>query len=254
MAEAEYVRALDRGLAILQAFSAQTPVLTVADAATATGLSRATARRFLYTLEQLGFVRASGRGYTLTPKTLCLGYAYLSSLGLGQIAQPRIEGLAAEIQESVTIATLSGSNFVCVGRADADRVVAARTAVGGTRAAHPSSLGKILLAYLPDDELDDYFARTQLTKYTDRTIVNEQQLRAELAEVRTHGWAVSDEEREEGLLSVGAPIRRNGEVIAAINAQSQTARMSLGEMQEKILPRLLETAAAISADLAYRSH
>ncbi|GAA3543815.1 IclR family transcriptional regulator C-terminal domain-containing protein [Amycolatopsis ultiminotia] len=251
MAEAEFVRALDRGLAIIQAFSAETPVLTVSEAADATGLSRATARRFLYTLEQLDFVRATGRGYQLTAKTLSLGYAYLSSFGLGPIAQPRIDALAAEIREPVTVSTRSGLSGVCIARADADRILMAPVMVGTARPLHCSSLGKVLLAHLPDEQLDDFFARAELTRFTEHTISDERALRAELAGIRAKGWAVSDEEIEEGLVSVGAPIRRGGEVIAAINAQSHTARTTLAELIETVLPRVLETAEAIGTDLAY---
>lgn len=252
MAEPEFVRALDRGLAILLAFSAKNPSLTVTDVATATNLSRATARRFLHTLSELGYVHAAnGRSFSLTPKILSIGYAYISSLGVGAITTSRIQALAASIREPVTIATLHETDYVVVARADSDRILKVSVSVGASRPAHVSSLGKVLLAYLPEAELDEYFARVTLRQLTERSITDKQRLRAALAEVREQGWAVSDEELEEGLLSVGAPIYRNGNVVAAINTTNHTGRTNIAQMKERVLPYVLETAAAIGRDLAF---
>jgi len=249
VAEPEFVRALDRGLAVLQAFSAERPVLTVSDVAAATELTRATSRRFLYTLEQLEYVRSEARGYTLTPKVLSIGYPYISALGIGPVATPRIQALAAQIREAVTIGTLFDAMYVVVARAESDRIVTASVTIGTARPAHASSLGKVLLAALPEAELGAYLARDPLHRYTARTITSETAIRAELAAVRTQGWAVSEEELEDGLISVGAPLYRNHEVIAAINTTSHTGRSTLERMKTEVLPHLLTTATAISADL-----
>ncbi|HEY0816325.1 MAG TPA: IclR family transcriptional regulator C-terminal domain-containing protein [Pseudonocardia sp.] len=252
MSEPEYVRALDRGLAVLQAFSARTPVLTVAEVAAATNLTRATARRLLFTLEKLEFVSANGRGYSLTPKMLALGYAYLSSAGVGPIATPRVQALSAEIREAVTVGTLSGSEYVAVARAaQPDRILTAGLAVGTTRPAHASSIGKVLLAQKSPAELDEWFAASTRTRYTARTITDEALLRKELAEVRERGWATSDQELEEGLLSVGVPIHRGDRVVAAMNTTSHVGRTTLEDMIRDVLPRLLVVSAAISDDLAH---
>jgi IclR family pca regulon transcriptional regulator len=254
VAEVEYVRALERGLAIFQVFSARTPVLTVSDVAKATGLTRATARRFLHTLEQLEFVRRDERGaYSLTPKVLSLGHAYISSSGVGPIATPRINALAAELRETVNVATFHDTYYVIVARAESDRLLTPAAPIGSTSPAHVSALGKVLLAELPDNELDGYFARATLTRFTSHTLTDEQTLRAELAKVRAQGWAVSDQELEEGLLSVGVPLYRNGQVIAALNATSHTGRQTLAGMIDDLLPRLLDTAKSISEDLALTS-
>lgn len=251
MAEAEHVRALERGLAIMQAFSAARPSMTVADAAAATGLTRATARRFLHTLERLEFVRSDGRGFTLTPRAMSIGYAYLSSLGVGPVATPRIQVLSSELNESVTIATLHGSEYVVVARAESSRVLSSPDAVGATRPAHPSSIGKLLLANLPADELDAYFERTDLKRYTAHTITDEPALRAELETIRRQDWAVSDEELEEGLLSIAVPLRRGDNTVAAMNVTSHIARKDIAGLVDGVLPRLREAAKSISADLRY---
>jgi IclR family pca regulon transcriptional regulator len=142
---------------------------------------------------------------------------------------------------------------VIVARAESGRLLTPAAPIGSTLSAHVSALGKVLLAHLPDNELDGYFARATLTRFTSHTLTDKHTLRAQLAKVRAQGWAVSDQELEEGLLSVGVPLYRNGQVIAAMNATSHTGRQTLAGMIDHLLPRLLDTAKSISEDLALTS-
>lgn len=250
MAEAEHVRSLERGLAVLQSFSSRRPRMTMAEIAETTGLPRATARRLLHTLEKLNFVASSERGYTLTPKVLTLGYGFISSQGIGPLATPRMEGLARDIHEAVTLATLLDTSYIVIARADSDRVLTTPIVIGDTReAVNASSLGKVLLAHLPPAERLAFLARVTLTRYTERTITDRTALLEHLDEVRTQGWAMSDEELEKGLVSVGAPIFRGRDVVAALNTATHTGRVSAHTLRHEVLPRIIETARTISADL-----
>lgn len=252
----EFVRALDRGIAILCAFSKETPALSVADAAAVTGLTRGTARRLLLTLQEMGYVapqEGDSRLFALTPKVLRLGYGYLASQDIVRLTQPFIQQLAAEVHEPVTMAKLDGLDYVVIARAEGDRIVTAPVSVGTRRPAHLSSLGKLLLAGLDDEDLDARLDGVELSRPTAKSIADPEALRHELAKVRQQGWAVSDEELEDGLISVGAPLLdRDGQVVAAINTVSHTGRTSLESMLADRLPMIRRTAAQINESLTYR--
>ncbi|MEV0617307.1 IclR family transcriptional regulator C-terminal domain-containing protein [Nonomuraea sp. NPDC050404] len=247
----DHVQSLARGLAVIRAFSAAEPELTLSQVARATGLSRAAARRFLLTLADLGYVRSDGRLFSLTPRVLELGYAYLSGLSLPEVADPHLERLAAEVRESASVAVLDGEDVVYVARVATARIMRVSISIGTRFPAYCTSMGRVLLAALPGEALETYLERAALRRLTSRTIVLPAALRAELAEVRGRGWAMVDQELEEGLRSIAAPIRdRTGRTVAAVNVSTHATRTSLQAVRRDLLPPLLATAGKIEADLA----
>ena len=248
--QGEYVKSLARGLSVIRAFDADHSALTLSDVARATGLSRATARRFLLTLTELGYVRFDGRLFTLTPRILELGFAYLSSLTLPEVAQPHLERLAAETHESASVAVLDGPDVVYVARVATSRIMRVSINIGTRFPAHPTSMGRVLLAGLPPERLDAYLEQTALPAYTVRTITSPAALRIEVERVRARGWAMVDQEFEEGLRSMAAPVRdAAGQVVAAINLSFHASRTSADDARRDSLPLLLAAAARVEIDL-----
>jgi IclR family pca regulon transcriptional regulator len=246
----QFVQSLERGLSVIRALSAPEPQ-TLSEVARATGLTRAASRRFLLTLQQLGYVHASGTRFALTPQVLELGYAYLSSLTLPEVAQPHLERLVEEIHESSSVSVLDGADVVYVARVPTRRIMHVSISVGTRFPAYATSMGRVLLAGLEPGRLDDVLAASELRPLTPETIHDERTLRAELDRVREQGWALVDQELEAGLRSVAAPIRgRDGEVCAAINVSAHATRTALEDVQAGLLPPLLTTARAIERDLA----
>ncbi|GIH60309.1 MULTISPECIES: IclR family transcriptional regulator [Microbispora] len=249
MAE-EHVQSLARGLAVIRAFDAASPELTLSEVARKTGLTRAAARRFLLTLAGLGYVRTDGRLFSLSPRVLELGYAYLSSLSLPEVALPHLERLVSEVHESASVSVLDDTDIVYVARVPTARIMRVTIAIGTRFPAYCTSMGRVLLAGLPPEELDAYLARADLERLTPHTTTSPVALRAALDRVRTQGWAMVDQELEEGLRSIAAPIRdRGGRVVAAVNISSHASRTTLESARRDLLPPLLATAARIEADL-----
>jgi IclR family pca regulon transcriptional regulator len=247
---AHFVQSLQRGLEVIRAFDAEHPELTLSDVARSTGLTRAAARRFLLTLEALGYVRAHERWFSLTPRVLELGYAYLSSLTLPEVAEPHLERLVAEVRESSSVSVLDGTDIVYVARVPVSRIMTVAINVGTRFPAHATSMGRVLLAGLEDAELDAYLDGARLDRLSPRTITDPGELRAELERVRRQGWALVDQELEAGLRSVAAPVRdRSGRVIAAVNLSTHAGRTSVEGARRRLVPPLLDTAARIGADL-----
>jgi IclR family pca regulon transcriptional regulator len=242
-----HVQSLARGLAVIEAFGAERPALTLSEVAAETGLSRAAARRFLLTLVDLGYARQTGDRFALTPRVLRLGTAYLSGFGLPEIAQPHLERLSATVEESTSAAVLDGTDIVYVARVATRRIMTVGITVGTRFPAFATSMGRVLLADLAPDRLDDFFAAADLAPPTDRSVADEAALRTTLDEVRERGWCAVDEELAPGLRSIAAPVRdRAGRAVAAVNVSSTTRRDPVAEFAAP----LLDTAAAIGADLA----
>jgi IclR family pca regulon transcriptional regulator len=246
----EFVQSMARGLAVIKAFDEEHPELTLSEVAGITGLARAAARRFLLTLAELGYVRTDGRMFALTPRVLELGYAYLSSLSLPQIAEPHLERLVAEVQESASVTVLDDTDIVYVARVPTSRIMRVTISIGTRFPAYATSMGRVLLAGLPGDELDAYLDRVSMRPITARTITDPHVLRAELERVRTQGWAIVNQELEEGLRSIAAPIRdRTGRVVAAANIATHAVRTTADEARRSMLPVLLRAVEQIAADL-----
>lgn len=251
--EGEFVEALARGLDVLTCFQPGRPAMTLAEVATATGLARATARRLLLTLEHLGYVRGRDGWFSLTPAVLRLGLVYTGALGLWDVARPHLEDLVRRTGESSSLAQLDGADMVYVGRVAVPRILSLAVRVGTVLPAAATSMGKVLLAALPPDELSEVLARPSRSTVVPRHAPTGPALDAALAEVRARGYAVSDEELTLGVRSVAAPVRDGaGRVVAAVNVTVHAAETPLATLLEEHLPHLLRTVAAVSADWALR--
>jgi IclR family pca regulon transcriptional regulator len=245
-----FVQSLERGLRVIKAFSRESPSLPLSEVARRAGLTRATARRFLLTLQDLGYVAADGRLFSLRPRVLDLGYAYLSSLSLWEIAQPHMEALVEKVRESSSASVLDGTDVVYVVRVPTKRIMTVGLAVGSRLPAYATSMGRVLLAELPPKALDEFFEAASLAPLTRRTTVDALELRDILAEGRAKGWAMVDQELEDGLRSIAVPVRDpGGTAIAALNIATHIARVSIEKLTGEFLPLLRETARQITADL-----
>jgi IclR family pca regulon transcriptional regulator len=247
----DVIDSVEKALRLLQSFSGEAPAMSVSEAAAATGLTRATARRLLLTFERLGFAETDGRRFQLTARVLRLGYGYLAALPFWEHAQSHMRALSDEVRESSSLATLDGGEIVYVARVPASRMMTITFNVGSRLPAYPTSMGRVLLAALPPAELESYLDRTELKRLTEHTITDRAKLQAELARVAEQGYALVDGEREEGVRSAAAPVRSaGGGVIAALNVSANAARVPVEKLREEFVPRLLETADAITKDMA----
>jgi IclR family transcriptional regulator, pca regulon regulatory protein len=246
----DFVQSLDRGLAVIRAFGPDRERLSLSEVARETGLTRAATRRFLLTLVQLGYVRNDGREFSLRPRVLELGYAYLSGLALPEIAAPHLEELVAKVRESSSISVLDGDHIVYVARVPTKRIMTVAISVGTRFPAYATSMGRVLLAAMGPDEFDGYLARANLDALTGRTVTDRKALRGVIGDVARQGYAIVDQELEEGLRAVAAPIHgKGGAVTAAINLSAHASRVSMAAMRTDLLPALQETARRIEADL-----
>jgi IclR family transcriptional regulator, pca regulon regulatory protein len=244
----EHLQSLERGLAVLRAFDATAPALTITDVAERTGLTRATARRVLLTLEELGYVRADRRHYQLTSRVLDLAKPFAGNPDPWEFALPYLQSLTERTGESSSIAVLDGREILYVARVQTRRLMSLAVSVGSRLPAHATSKGRVLLAFLPEAELESYFARTAIARYTERTVVDEGELRAILSDVRRSGWSVVDEQLEVGLSSVAAPIAdQTGRVVAALSVCAHAGRVDAATLRADFLPLVSETARRISA-------
>jgi IclR family pca regulon transcriptional regulator len=249
--DSTFVQSLDRGLAVIRAFDAEHPRLGLSEVARATGLTRAAARRFLLTLVQLGYVRMDGREFSLRPRVLELGYSYLSGLTLPEVAEPHLETLVSQVKESSSMSVLDGDDIVYVARVPTKRIMTVLLAVGTRLPAHATSMGRVLLAGLGPADLADYLRRAAFPRHTDRTVTDPVELRAAVERARRQGYALVDQELEEGLRSAAAPIRgADGEVLAALNISVHASRTSMAQLEGELVPALLETARHIEHDLS----
>lgn len=240
------MRSLARGLEVITAFDAEHASMTLSEVAERTGLGRATARRFLLTLVELGYVRSDDRRFALTPQVLRLGTAYLSGLDLPAVAQPHLERLSALVSESTSAAVLDGGDIVYVARVATRRIMSVGITVGTRFPAHATSMGRVLLAARGDAERRTVLGDEPLAAPTDRTLTAVDRVLGELDRVADRGWALVDGELEVGLRSLAVPVRDvRGTVVAALNVSST----SPADVLRSTLGPLQETAAAVEADL-----
>jgi len=246
----DFVQSLERGLAVIRAFDETRPELTLSDVARAAGLTRAAARRFLLTLIDLGYVRTDGRLFALRPRILELGYAYLSSLSLPEVAQPHMEELVARVHESCSVSVLDGTDVVYVARVPTHRIMTVAISVGTRFPAFATSMGRVLLAAQPADRVDAYLASGSVQQFTSHTVTDIAKLKAVLDRVRAQGFCLVDQELEKGLRSIAVPIHDSeGVVIAAMNVSLHVSGGTADQIKRDILPQLRATASEIEQDL-----
>jgi IclR family pca regulon transcriptional regulator len=249
-ADGDFVQSLERGLAVIKAFGPQARSLTLADVARRSGLTRASARRFLITLERLGYVCVDGQKFSLRPRVLELGYSYLSTLGIDEVAVPHMEKLVAELCESSSLAVLDGDDITYVARVPTTRIMTVVIALGSRFPAYVTSMGRVLLSDLDPGQLDAYLGRVAPVAFTDLTVTDSDALRKLVGEAAICGYAIVDQELEAGLRSAAVPVRdHSGRAVAALNMSAHASRTSVSELRERFVPRLLEAASNIESDL-----
>ncbi|WP_205299710.1 MULTISPECIES: IclR family transcriptional regulator [unclassified Pantoea] len=246
----DFMTSLARGLAVIQAFQERKRQLTIAQISHRTEIPRAAVRRCLHTLIKLGYATTDGRTYSLLPKVLTLGHAYLSSTPLAVSAQPYLDRISDQLHEAANMATLEGDDILYIARsATVERLISVDLSVGGRLPAYCTSMGRILLAAMDDTSLREYLERADLKARTSRTLHDPESLFACIQQVRAQGWCVVDQELEQGLRSIAVPIYdASGQVLAALNVSTHVGRVTRSELEQRFLPILL----AASRDLCHQ--
>jgi IclR family transcriptional regulator, pca regulon regulatory protein len=251
----EFVQGVERCFAVIRAFGPNAQSLTIAGVAQRSGLTRSVARRYLFTLRELGFVVQHGALFSMTPRILDLGFTYLSTIDVARVAQPFMEQAVERLHESCSAAILDGTDIVYVVRVPARRIMSANLVLGSRLPAHATSLGKVLLAYADPRELDAYLALKPLRPITRHTIVDERVFRRVLEDVRKRGWAAANDESEVGVRSIAAPVyNHRNKIEAAVNVAGHASRLSMKQLRDVCLPVLLQTTEQISRTLGAAPH
>lgn len=240
----DLVAGLEKGLAVIEAFDQERPRLTISEVAGRTGLTRAAARRYLLTLTHLGFVSQDRKMFALTPKVLRLGQSYMHSARLPRIIEPELHKLAYAMKEASSAGVLDGNDVICISATSAGRVVSPTLQPGTRVPAYCTGNGRVLLAAQPQAEVDAFIARQELSALTPHTITHPERLRIEIARARAQGYALIDQELEQGLRSVAVPLKNyKGDTVAAMAISVHASRMSMEQMVEHCLPPLLQAQA-----------
>ena len=246
MRETDFVSGFARGLKVIEAFGETRQRLSIAEASRLTGLDRATVRRSLLTLSELGYADYDGKFFTLTPKVLRLGHSYLSATPLPVLIQPHLDQLSEKAGQSASASVLDGTEIVYIARAAQRRVMSINLTTGSRLPAFCASMGRVLLATLPESEARAVLSRTDLKPNTPNTKTDPEELMTEFRRVRAEGYAIIDQELEIGLCSIAVPVENDrGQTVAAINIGAPAAHAPASEMAERYLPLLLETQRAL---------
>lgn len=237
----DFIFGLKKGLAVIECFDDEHERLTCADVSARTGMSRAAARRCLLTLHKLGYANHDGKLFTLAPRVLRLGYAYLLSASLPQLFQPFLEHLSERNHASCSAAIPEGDEIVYVARAATKRIMPMGLCIGTRLPAYCTSMGRVLLASLGPDEAMTRLARMERRRLTPWTCTALDELGAILDQVRRTGYCIVDQELEVGLISISVPVfNKAGKTVAAINVASASSRVTADDMAPKFLASLLE--------------
>jgi IclR family transcriptional regulator, pca regulon regulatory protein len=244
----DFIESLDRGLRVLEMFGSSQQPMTLSDLARAADLPRATARRILFTLERAGFVESDGKLFRLTPRVLMLASTYLASNHVVSVLQPALDRLSSEAQEISSMAILDGNDAVFIARASPTRIFSSGIDIGYRLPAFCTSVGRVLLSRLSDDEMAKALDAMDLAPLTPFTVTNKKLLLKAIIADRAQGYSLVDREAEPGFRSISVPVRRyDGAIVAAINMGAHVDRISAAEMLERFLPRLRETAASVKS-------
>jgi IclR family pca regulon transcriptional regulator len=247
----DHVEALARGLSVLKAFSNQDRPLSVSDVAELVGITRTAARRFILTLEYLGYLSFDANGYSLRPAVLEVGDSYLLSHKLLSVAHPHLASLVEEVGETASLTVLHQGRVIYIDRVHADRVLTVNIIIGTSLPAYATATGRVLLSGLTDEVLDEYLESLVPESLTDNTAIDREEIRKRISAAREHGWSLADQELTEGLRSIAVPVRdADGGIVAAVNVSAHATRVSAESLRATVLPRLLTAAAAIGNDLA----
>jgi IclR family pca regulon transcriptional regulator len=243
----EYVEALARGLAVIEAFDEETPEMTLTELARKVDMSPATVRRNLHTLEALGFVRRNHKHFLLAPRILTLGSAYLKAVRVDEAIMPELHRITELFGDAANVAVLDGTNVLYIAHLSETRAARRMASIGVTYPAYATSMGRVLLAHLPPEELDSYFSKADLRKLTDMTVTDEKALRAILAEVRVNGYSITIDQLDYGITALAVPIRDSvGKVVAAVNTSGYSPRLKPQDLLEQRLAEMRIAAARVS--------
>lgn len=242
----DHMAALEKGLAVIECFDAAHDKLTIAEVARATGLTRAAARRCLLTLTKIGYASFDGKFFTLTPRVLRLGHAWLASAALPQLVQPFLERLSEETHESSSASLLDGHEIVYIARSAQRRIMSVGLSVGTRLPASCTSMGRVLLAARDPADARARILAGKPRALTPHTVTDPDRLAEILAAVRAQGYCIVDQELELGLISIAMPLMNaRGEVVAAFNLSGQVQRSSAAEMAERFLPGMRQLQALL---------
>jgi IclR family transcriptional regulator, pca regulon regulatory protein len=245
--EREIMGGFLKGLSVIEAFDRGHETLSIAEVAKTTGLDRATARRCLRTLQRVGYAEMDGRRYRLMPRILRLGFAYLASTPLPRLVQPYLDRLSDLTQESSSVSLLDGTEIVYVARASQRRVLSIGLTVGSHLPVYCTSMGRVLLASLPETEARAILDRSERRKLTPQTVTDLEALTDILRKVAEDDYATVDQELEIGLRSIAVPLRNSrGCVMAALNVGAQAARIGMDRMTNEFLPAMRRAQSDIA--------
>lgn len=251
MNERDLIQSIERGFTVLGAFDEETPRPSAAELAARTGYSRPAVRRILLTLQHLGYVSTDGVRWTLTPRVLSIGQHYGATHSIVEVALPHLYTLAEATGESASLGQLDSDVVVSVAQARVPRVMSMDLEIGSRLPIHATAMGRVLLAWAKESEIQEVVATTGLPAYTERTVTDSVAFRDALHEVRSSGWSIVDGEFEEGLLTASTPVRdHRGEVVAALAHLTTRLRSSPRQLETGVIPTMLETSAQISRELA----
>lgn len=250
-ARRETMGGLAKGLDVIRAFTREQPALTLSQVAAAAGLTPATARRCLHTLEELGYVTRRERTFLLRPKVLELGAAYLESMNIEALTGTLLEDLARQTGDSAALAVLDGAEIVYVARASVRTLLRLEAHVGSRLPAYCTSMGRVLLAGLPPARLDAYLAAVELVPLTERTVTDPRRLARIVEDCRRNGYSAVEDELAYGVVALAVPVFDGaGRVVAALNSSSHSRKTSKAKLVRERLPMLRAVSGQISEELA----
>lgn len=249
---AYFVKSVEKAFDVLLAFTPDKPRLTVSQIAAATDVTRASARRFLLTLSDLGYLRTDGSHYELTPRSLDIGRSFLANLALPAVAEPYLKSLATDLNETTSLCVLDGTDVVYVACVPSPRLLTVSITVGTRFPAWATSMGRVLLGGLSEEQLKDYYDSVQLQRFTERSLGSLDELRRVVEKARDTGWSMVSQELEEGLRGVAVPVWNGTDIVAAVNVSLQTHRSPKEDIEKTLVPLLQETARKIGKDYSGR--
>jgi len=246
----DFVQSIEKGLKVISAFGAENPRMTLTEVATMLDMTRANARRILLTLQHLGYVTSEdGKWFSLTAKVLSLGYSFLSSQSLPELARPFMQQLTESVNESCSLSVLDGSEIVYTARVQTKRIMTIALGVGTRLPAHATSMGKALLANLSPAQAHPILEKLSYEAFTSHTL-DKAAFLSNLDSIREQGYAIANQELEIGVRSIACPVRdKAGCVQAALNISGHASRVTVEEMKAKYLPALQKTVTEIEAAL-----
>jgi IclR family pca regulon transcriptional regulator len=249
----QFLQSFAKGLSVITAFGPETPAMTLSEVAAKTRLTRAGARRILLTLQTLGYVGYDRRNFFLTPKILDLGYSYLSTRPLWDLAEPHMQEVADQVHESCSASVLEGTDIVYVLRVPTKKIMAIRLSIGTRLPAWCTSMGRVLLGGLDEESMNAVLSSSDLKPFTSRTVTDRKKLKQIIREDHSRGWSLVNQELEDGLLSLSVPIvDRSDRIVAAMNVSGHATRTSPAEAVKTFLPVLRQAAHRINQALHLR--